>query len=437
MPTPKPAGLTLGVAAPLDTVAAFQQRELLEPSFRWQDVFQEEHGRAFAVAGVMRLDLLKAFQDEIATSLQDGRSLADFRGRMRSRLAQLGFAGPQTITDPQTGDERTIEFNDARLRTVFDVNLRQSEAAGRWARIERNKRRLPYVMYRTMRDERVRPLHRAWDGVTLPVDDAWWNQHYPPCGWRCRCRAFAVSERDIERYRADGVDVKTTAPPDQMITYVNPRTGEVVPLPRGVDPGFGYNPGKQRDAALYEQLLRKALQASPLAGAQAVARAAQDHTAMVLQATKEFGEFVDAVLAARQAAGKLKFIGAIKPAAVRALRDRDMDLPSAAIAVRDDDVLHALRDSKDAQLPVDLYKRLPELLERASAVYRDLQVPGLLYVVDLLRADGAVAKVVLKIDYEAKVDRARKVPLNIARTATVIQPEDLNNDRFERLWGGP
>jgi SPP1 gp7 family putative phage head morphogenesis protein len=436
MPTQPPADLQLGIAAPLDTVAAFQQRALLEPSFRWQDVLQQEHGRAFAVAGVMRLDLLQAFQDEIATSLQDGRSLADFRGRMRSRLAQMGFAGPQEITDPDTGESRTIGFNDSRLRTVFDVNMRQSEAAGRWARIERNKRRFPYVMYRTMRDERVRAQHRAWDGVTLPVDDSWWDTHYPPCGWRCRCRAFAVSERDIERRRADGLPVKTEAPPDQWISYVNPRTGEVVPVPRGVDPGFAYNPGKQRDAALHEQLLRKALKATPLAGASVVARATQDHQAMLADAVQSFGEFVDKVLAERVARGQLRFIGAIRAPAVRALRDREIEPATAAIAVRDEDVLHALRAAKgEKALPPALYKRLPLLLADATAVLRDTN-GGLLYVIDLAGSGGRVAKLVLLLDFNAKVAGERGAVLNVVRTATVMNPQVLRDAKaYELLWG--
>lgn len=422
MPTPKPADLRLGVAAPLDTVAAFEQRKLLEPSFRWQDVFQEEHGRAFAVAGVMRLDVLQAFQAELLTSLQEGRSLADFRGRMRSRLAELGFSGPQTVTDPQTGEERTIEFDSRRLRTIFEVNLRQSEAAGRWARIERNKRRFPYVMYRTMRDERVRALHRRWDGVTLPVDDPWWDTHYPPCGWRCRCRAFAVSERDIERFAQDGLPVQRSAPPDRMVRYVNPRTGEIAQVPLGVDPGFAYNPGKRRDAELQEQLLLKALKAPPLAGAVAASQAAADHAGMVLQATRDFSAFVDQVLAAGQAAGAMRQVGSLRPGVVRALEDNRIDLSTATISVRDRDVLD------NAAARPELYRLAPKLLADARAVLLDKRSGGLLYVSELIDGDGTVTQVALLLD--------RRDKLVLLRTVTVMELQTLRDrSAYELVWG--
>ena len=46
-------------------INAFNERQLLLPSFRWQDVWQAEHQRAFAVAGVGREDVLAIFRDAL------------------------------------------------------------------------------------------------------------------------------------------------------------------------------------------------------------------------------------------------------------------------------------------------------------------------------------------------------------------------------------
>ena len=250
MPTPLPSGFRLGVAEPQEAFNAFERRSLLQPSFRWQDVWQREHAAAFSVAGVAQRDVLQLFRDELELSLREGRSAADFAGRIRGQLAAKGWWGDVEITDPATGETRITRFDDRRLRLIYDVNLRQSHAGGRWARIERNKRRQPFVMYRTMRDERVRASHRAWDSLVLPVEHPFWQQHYPPNGWRCRCTAFALSERDIAERIAAGEPIKRTAPPEQLVDYVNPRSGEVVKVPAGVDPGFGYNPGQVRPQQL-------------------------------------------------------------------------------------------------------------------------------------------------------------------------------------------
>lgn len=264
MPVEIPPGFRIGAAEPKDAIGAFVDRALLQPSFRWQDVYQEEHAAAFAVAGVARADVLKLFQESLNTSLGGGGSLADFRDTIRPQLVAKGWWGDIEITDPKTGETRITRFDDARLQLIYDVNLRQSYAAGRWARAERTKASKPFLMYRTMRDERVRASHAEWDGLVLPIDHPFWATHYPPNGWRCRCRAFAVSERDIEQYRAGGVNIKREAPEIRFTTFENRQTGEVSRVPVGIDPGFAYNPGKVRLSQL-AKLEREARQEAPAA----------------------------------------------------------------------------------------------------------------------------------------------------------------------------
>ncbi len=246
MPTAVPPGFRIGTAEPKDAFEAFEQRRLLQPSFRWEDVFQEEHAVGFAVAGVAQADVLALFQAGVDQALAGGGSLADFSKAIKPQLVAKGWWGDIEVADPKTGEQRITRFDDARLQLIYDVNLRQSYAAGRWARAERTRASKPLLMYRTMRDERVRASHAQWDGLVLPIDHPFWNTHYAPNGWRCRCRCFAVSERDVQRYEADGIKIKREAPPVVFTEFVNRRTGEVSKVPVGIDPGFAYNPGKVR-----------------------------------------------------------------------------------------------------------------------------------------------------------------------------------------------
>jgi len=250
MPTPMPPGLKIGSAEPVDAFAAFERRSLLAPSFRWEDVYQQEHAAGFAVAGVAQADVLALFQEHVNKALAGGGTLADFAKALKPALVAKGWWGDIEVTNPATGETRITRFDDARLQLIYDVNLRQSYAAGRWARIERTQATKPLVMYRTMRDERVRHSHAEWDGLALPVGHPFWRTHYPPNGWRCRCRAFAVSERDLAGYTADGDTIKREAPPVQFTEFVNRSTGEVSKVPVGIDPGFAYNPGQARPQAL-------------------------------------------------------------------------------------------------------------------------------------------------------------------------------------------
>ena len=190
------------------------------------------------------------------------------------------------MTDPLDGDIKLTKFDPARLRLIYDTNTRQAYATGLWERVERSKRTHPYVRYITKQDERVRASHRDWDNLTLPVGDAFWKTHWPPNGWRCRCRVMSMSQRDYDKgytldrpgaeYEQDAPTVqkplKKQAPEVTTREYVNPRTGEVTQIPVGIDPGFAYNPGVARQQALQEVLAGK-LRGADQALAEAARRA--------------------------------------------------------------------------------------------------------------------------------------------------------------------
>lgn len=430
--------LRLGVIEPRDAIAAFQRRGLLQPSFRWQDVWQEEHARAFAVAGVQRLDVLQTVRDALDTKLSDGGSLADFRKAVRGALAAAGYWGDVEITDPATGETRIARFDNRRLQLIYDVNVRQSYASGRWAAIERNKRLFPFVRYVTMDDERVRVSHRAWHNLVLPVDDPFWQTHFPPNGWRCRCQAMAVDQKMVDRLKAAGADIKTQAPPADPITYVNPRTGEIAPIPHGIDPGFAYNPGARRDAALHETLLRQALNTSPLPGAVAVAEATFANPAMQRQTAERFSSWAQNILDTKQTRGEVQYIGALDRRAARALEQREMHPRTAVIAVRDTDVWHTLRDGKAGKLDQALYLRLPDLLRNAVALLLDKsgKEPALLYVLDV--PGDEATKAVLLLDKWITIGQRKErksVQLNIVRSARMLPLTHLTENGYELLWG--
>ncbi len=70
------------------------------------------------------------------------------------------------------------EYNHAQVSAV---------ATSQWLQVTADKDVFPNLRYETVGDERVREAHKALDGITRPVDDAFWDTAYPPNGWRCRC----------------------------------------------------------------------------------------------------------------------------------------------------------------------------------------------------------------------------------------------------------
>jgi SPP1 gp7 family putative phage head morphogenesis protein len=86
------------------------------------------------------------------------------------------------------------EHNNAWLRTEYDYAIAGSQMAAKWQQIQNNKEDLPLLTYVTVGDDRVRLEHRLLEGVTRPVDDAFWFIYFPPNGFRCRCIAQQLAD---------------------------------------------------------------------------------------------------------------------------------------------------------------------------------------------------------------------------------------------------
>lgn len=225
---------------PEEAIAWFRAKGF-EIAFDWRDVWQEENTRAFTVAKAMSRDLLEDIRAEVDRAISEGLTLADFSKALRPKLQARGWWGKALMDDPATGETRVVQLGSpARLRTIYETNLRTSYAAGKWQRIERTKKTLPLLRYVSIMDGREREEHHAWHGTILPVDHPWWETHNPPCGWGCRCDTQQLNERMLKR-RGWEVNEPRAFP---QRDYVNRRTGEITKLERGIDPGWSYNVGK-------------------------------------------------------------------------------------------------------------------------------------------------------------------------------------------------
>lgn len=80
-------------------------------------------------------------------------------------------------------------YNKTWLKAEYDHAVGSSTMASQWVEFQRNAKLMPFLRYSTVGDAQVRVSHRALDGITRKIDDAFWTTHYPPNGWRCRCDA--------------------------------------------------------------------------------------------------------------------------------------------------------------------------------------------------------------------------------------------------------
>jgi len=233
--------VTFQPLAPAEAIRFFSRKGLTS-SYAWQDMWQQEHVRAFTVAKSAGYDILGDIFGEVKTALENGTTFETFRRNLEPLLIKKGWWGVKETVDPLTGEVKKAQLGSRRrLKIIYDTNLRMARAAGQWERIESVKKYRPYLAYSAVLDGRTRPLHRSWHHTVLPVDDPWWDTHYPPNGWRCRCTVLQWSARDLER---KGLSVTSPPPTINTRPWTNPRTGKKLSLPEGIDPGFGYNVGK-------------------------------------------------------------------------------------------------------------------------------------------------------------------------------------------------
>lgn len=133
---------------------------------------------------------------------------------MRRRLSRSNhiFSGMKVVHElneghlsllDENGNRKPFErfLNDVRkIDKTYNKNYLQAEyqfihssaiMAAKWEEFSKTGDRY-LLQYRTVGDNRVRPAHAALHGVTLPMSDPFWEQHYPPNGWRCRCDVVQV-----------------------------------------------------------------------------------------------------------------------------------------------------------------------------------------------------------------------------------------------------
>lgn len=81
----------------------------------------------------------------------------------------------------------TEKYNKTWLETEFNQAEANARMAKKWEGFKENADIYPNLQYRAINDDRTRPEHRALNGIVLPMNDPFWNTHYPPLGWGCRC----------------------------------------------------------------------------------------------------------------------------------------------------------------------------------------------------------------------------------------------------------
>ena len=87
------------------------------------------------------------------------------------------------------------KYNVNYLNTEYNNSVSSAQNASNWLRFQDSKDIFPNLQYDAILDERTRDEHASLDGIIKPINDSFWNTHYPPNGWGCRCDALQTDKK--------------------------------------------------------------------------------------------------------------------------------------------------------------------------------------------------------------------------------------------------
>jgi len=226
----------------------------------WHEMLEGAHARAFTVAKAMQTDILQDIHGELRKAIDEGLTFADWKKNLTPRLKAKGWWGE--VVNEATGEIANV--GPHRLRTIFETNIQTSYMVGHYQRMIENTAIRPWWMYVAVMDKRTRPAHSALNGLAFRFDDPFWNSHFPPNGFRCRCSVRALDDEGLTEKVKSGEaakrstvgsgadaslgevekpltrDGKTMYPATTVKTKdLQGRTVAMAP-----DAGWSYNPGK-------------------------------------------------------------------------------------------------------------------------------------------------------------------------------------------------
>lgn len=175
---PKPVdALQLAFA---EALAFFQSKDVVTPEV-WDELDDKAKRRAFSVAGVAKVNVLKTAWEGVERAIAKGTTFDEFKKTIGPKLEQ-SWGG-------------SVAAPNWRLETIYRNNAQQAYSVGRYE-VTTHPDVIairPYRMFDAVMDSRTSAVCSACDGTILPADDPWWSGHLPPCHHACRSGFISLS----------------------------------------------------------------------------------------------------------------------------------------------------------------------------------------------------------------------------------------------------
>ena len=161
---------------------------------------------------------------EIVSSLKENMDMFSAAKTFQQTLdMQSLFVAGMTEEDYKELAGQTFDlYNTTYLEAENNSVLLQSQNAKDWIGIEENKDVLPLLRYSAIVDDNTSEICLQCDGVTLPVDDPFWDMYSPENHYNCRCLLEQLDDEHSEVQPGDNLEK-----PDPVFDNNVGKTGEI------------------------------------------------------------------------------------------------------------------------------------------------------------------------------------------------------------------
>lgn len=167
----------------IQALAYALSREVTVPDDYYKNMTPIQRQQSVSIAGLAQLEHVKSVINQVNQAIDSGSTFADFQKAVKN--------GDVDISLPRH-----------RLDNIFRTNIQAAYGRGRWYQQQQTKSSRPYLMYDAINDNRTRPTHKALDVTVRHIDDPFWDTHWAPLGYRCRCVIRSLTE---EQAKARGI----------------------------------------------------------------------------------------------------------------------------------------------------------------------------------------------------------------------------------------
>ncbi len=137
------------------------------------------------------------------SGLEDLRAV----GAIRDAIAKVPQGGDWDEAKKAVEEQLAPYFSEKQSEIRATILLRyhtfQAYGAVQYRALQEEKDIFPFWQYRSTGDGKVRDSHAALDGLVLPADHPFWEDHFPPWQYNCRCQVVGLMQEEVDAIREE------------------------------------------------------------------------------------------------------------------------------------------------------------------------------------------------------------------------------------------